>query len=180
MSCYLKRSNESPKQLANPHIAPHLQFSPETDERVVVNCFSQCKKWREDLPPELRAPMTVVHGKHYYIYEPAQLLDLSTVVPCFFYVDGGVMMAKALQLITKKRIGSDKRVLKLISEPAFDSTTFLSITVSEFFAPYPDITTRDGRKLSDHCDSVLWSEDISAGVPLTQKLTYTSPGLFSG
>lgn len=101
--------------------------------------------------PKLQAPMIVVHGKHYYMYKLAQLFDLLFSVPCFFYVECGVMKAEVLLMITAKKMGSKERVLKLITFPVFNSTTFLSPTVSKLYAPYPDINTREGHKLLDFC-----------------------------
>lgn len=146
------------KQLANPLIAPHIAFYPETDKKVTVTRFSQSQKWRQDWNRHTRTQMVDVVGRHYYIYEPTQLVDSSVVIPCFFWREDLVVKAKCLPLITSKQRGSDQWVLKMLGEPGFDSQSFQSVPVAEFFSPYLDIVTSDGVKLANLSGPVVWRE----------------------
>ncbi|EGF97180.1 uncharacterized protein MELLADRAFT_87422 [Melampsora larici-populina 98AG31] len=86
------------QELSNPETGPHIEFIPEIDRGVTVDRYSQSKKWREDLSPNLRVPMVKVYGEHFYIYEPCQLEDSRVVVPIFFYKDNTIIRAKCLEV----------------------------------------------------------------------------------
>lgn len=124
----------------------------------MVDRFSQCKKWREGLDRGLRAPMVVTGGQHFYLYEPAQLYNMQTVVPCFFYSDGSVMKAKCLRLTVSQATRSKHLVLKIPQEPLFQSPTFMTIPISDFLACFVTMRVGEGVQVANHCASALWRE----------------------
>lgn len=77
-------------------ISHYLAYFPKSDKGVVIDCFAQSKKWCEGLQVDHRVQMVEVQSRHYYIYEPVQLLDFCMVVPCFFFTEAGILKAKCL------------------------------------------------------------------------------------
>ncbi|KAH9807976.1 hypothetical protein DFH28DRAFT_1088454 [Melampsora americana] len=134
------------QELSNPEVGPHLEFFPEKDERVTVDRYSQSKKWREDLPPSLRVPMVVVHGEHFFIYEPTQLEDSRVVVPVFFYKDELSIRAKCLEVVTG---GQGSHDFFIAAEPKFGSDLFLDVNVQTFATSFPQIEMWNGQKWFD-------------------------------
>lgn len=120
-----------------------MEFYPETDDGVIVDRFSQSKKWREEIPVHLRAPMVHVHDSHWYIYEPTQLSDNRLVLPVLFYKDGVTMRAKCLDISLGSTGGPD---LFVSSEPPFSSNSYLDLDVQLFSTAFPDLVLRDGRR----------------------------------
>ncbi|EGG08209.1 uncharacterized protein MELLADRAFT_84994 [Melampsora larici-populina 98AG31] len=114
------------QELSNPEVAPNIEFLPEDDKAVVVDRFSQSKKWREDLPPSLRVPMVDVDGEHFYIYEPAQLAD---------------------SLVSHGPGGSHH--FRVAPEPKFDSPTLLDVDVQTFACSFTRIELQNGNKWCD-------------------------------
>ncbi|KAG0148750.1 hypothetical protein CROQUDRAFT_692746, partial [Cronartium quercuum f. sp. fusiforme G11] len=144
------------KELSNPHTAPHLVFIPECDKDVVINRFSQSKKWRECLPRQLRSQMVPVGSQHFYIYEPVQLSDGKLVVPVYFYQSKGHVKAKCLP-ITIQHSSTDASIrLEVSKESAFDSVGALTLDVSRFSRTFDLIRYRDGTSLQEICGSQLW------------------------
>ncbi|KAH9806620.1 hypothetical protein DFH28DRAFT_1179455, partial [Melampsora americana] len=139
-------------ELSNPEVAPHLQFLPEIDEGVIVDRYSQSKKWREDLPPSLRVPMVVVGGEHFYIYEPTQLEDARVVVPVFFYRDDLAVRAKCLEIVSG---GDASQDFLIPAEPKFHSDRLLDVNVETFATSFPQIELWNGAKWSDSTNTRL-------------------------
>ncbi|KAH9810402.1 hypothetical protein DFH28DRAFT_932887 [Melampsora americana] len=131
------------QELSNPEVSPHMEFIPEKDVGVTVDRYSQSKKWREDLPQSIRAPMVVVDGQHFYIYEPAQLEDSRVVVPVFFYKDELNLRAKCLEVVPGCQGSHD---FMIAEEPKFDSNIFLDVNVQSFAASFLQIELLNGRK----------------------------------
>lgn len=131
---------------------------PESDKDVVINRFSQSKKWRELLPMENRAQMVVVRGQQYYLYEPAQLFDFRMVVPCFWFKEGDVVKAKCLTMTFGRAQSGNELVMSLPEENSFESPGFSTVDASMFKSPYLDIFLDSGEKLCDFASKVLWRE----------------------
>ncbi|KAI0701551.1 hypothetical protein C8T65DRAFT_531931, partial [Cerioporus squamosus] len=64
----------------NPCIRPHLHFYPEDSGSMLKECW-QASRWLHQLSPEIATPMVRVSSQHYFVYEPAKLVDGRTVVP---------------------------------------------------------------------------------------------------
>ncbi|KAH9824991.1 hypothetical protein DFH28DRAFT_878023 [Melampsora americana] len=143
------------QELSNPEVGPHLEFFPEKDRGVTVDRYSQCKKWREDLPPPLRVPMVVSHGEHFYVYEPTQLEDSRVVVPVFFYKDELSIHAKCLEVVAGGP-GSDS--FFIAAEPKFESDQFLDVNVQNFATSFPQIEMWNGQKWFDSPNTRLLRE----------------------
>ncbi|KAH9808465.1 hypothetical protein DFH28DRAFT_909450 [Melampsora americana] len=143
------------QELSNPEVGPHVEFLPENDKGVIVDRYSQSKKWREDLPPSLRVPMVVAHGEHFYIYEPTQLEDLRVVVPVFFYKDGLAIRAKCLEVVTG---GQGSHHFFIPAEPKFDSDQFLDVNVQTFATPFSQIELWNGQKWYESPNTQLLRE----------------------
>ncbi|KAF9257230.1 hypothetical protein L218DRAFT_800681, partial [Marasmius fiardii PR-910] len=59
-------------EMANPHMCPNLYTLPEDSPK----CFSEAwhgKRWLEEIPDNVAAPMIQLGTKDYYIFEPAAL-----------------------------------------------------------------------------------------------------------
>ncbi|KAH9809142.1 hypothetical protein DFH28DRAFT_1036566 [Melampsora americana] len=140
------------QELSNPEVVPYLEFLPENDQGVTVDRYSQSKKWREDLPPNLRVPMVDVYGEHFYIYEPAQLEDSRVVVPVFFYKDNSTVRAKCLEVLPGLQGRGD---FLIPAEPKFDSELYLDLNVEMFANSFTNIELRDGRKWCESNDTLL-------------------------
>lgn len=119
---------------------------------MTVNRFSQSKKWREGLTAELRVPMVNVGGEHFYVYEPAQLLDMSMVVPVFFYRHGSDLRARCLRAT---QAGPLSQSLLIPPEPDFHSSDLLDINVNCLAASFPRIQWADGQLWSSCPNSQL-------------------------
>lgn len=129
-----------------------MQFWPESDLAVTVNRFSQSKKWRESLPADLRVPMVHVDGQHFYVYEPAQLQDMSIVVPVFFYRDVSGLRARCLRATEAPLFCSS---LLIPPEPDFHSSDFLDVNIHSLAASFPRIQQADGQMWASSPNSKL-------------------------
>ncbi|KAH9810721.1 hypothetical protein DFH28DRAFT_488008 [Melampsora americana] len=134
------------QELSNPEVCQNIGFLPEIDKSVEVNRFSQSKKWREELQPTLRVPMVEVDGEHFYIYEPAQLVDSVVVLPVFFYKDQVSVRAKCLKVVADPQGGPNFCVA---AEPKFDSEIFLDVDVQTFACSFARIELQNGLKWRD-------------------------------
>lgn len=100
--------------------------------------------------------MTQLGSKHFYIYEPVQLLEGDVVVPVFFFQHNQIMKAKCLKLHTRdEREGVELR-MEIEEELEFDSEEYLTIDVADFVHVYKEIKLQDGRFLSDVVVPEIW------------------------
>ncbi|KAH9815307.1 hypothetical protein DFH28DRAFT_969339 [Melampsora americana] len=143
------------QELSNPEVCHNIGFLPEIDKSVEVNRFSQSKKWREELQPSLRVPMVEVDGEHFYVYEPAQLVDSLVVLPIFFYKDQVGVRAKCLKVVADPH-GSPN--FCVAAEPKFDSEIFLDVDVQTFACSFTRIELQNGLKWSDSPSTELMQE----------------------
>jgi hypothetical protein len=82
------------QELANPLVAPNVQFYPEESNGCDVFKLSQSEKWLKHLPKAFRPQMCTNNDQHFYIFEPLQTFTNLIVVPIFFYTDQTELVAK--------------------------------------------------------------------------------------
>lgn len=116
-----------------------LDFYPIESDGFYVYKFSQSVKWREELPEDIRVQMVVVLGKHFYIYEPTQLLDGSLVIPIFFYSAHGELYAKCIRPCTSGVVSKDNVKLLIPNHLPYRSEHLLSVKCSDFNRIYSEI-----------------------------------------
>ncbi|PLW06567.1 hypothetical protein PCANC_26024 [Puccinia coronata f. sp. avenae] len=153
------------QDLSNPLVAKHIDFYPEMTNGLDIYKFSQSKKWLQDLLPAHRAPMCEVKGKHFYLFEPVQLLSAAVVIPLFFYQHDDQLFAKCLQ-IQRNHICQMPNKIK-ITIPAsleFQDPQLSTIPVNQFDCDYSEIRMDDSRKLMDSCDGVIYESSGSKEV----------------
>ncbi|PLW21190.1 hypothetical protein PCANC_05445 [Puccinia coronata f. sp. avenae] len=153
------------QDLSNPLVAKHIDFYPEMTNGLDIYKFSQSKKWLQDLLPAHRAPMCEVKGKHFYLFEPVQLLSAAVVIPLFFYQHDGQLFAKCLQ-IQRNHICQMPNKIK-ITIPAsleFQDPQLSTIPVNQFDCDYSEIRMDDWRKFMDSCDGVIYESSGSKEV----------------
>ncbi|OAV84762.1 hypothetical protein PTTG_11544, partial [Puccinia triticina 1-1 BBBD Race 1] len=85
-------------ELANPLVGKHLEFYPELTNGLNISKFSQSGKWVGGLARAHRPQMFEANGKHFYIYEPAQLKSLAVVIPIFIVNYQSALHVKCIQL----------------------------------------------------------------------------------
>ncbi|KNZ61745.1 hypothetical protein VP01_1362g3 [Puccinia sorghi] len=116
-----------------------LDFYPIESDGFYVYKFSQSVKWREELPEDIRVQMVVVLGKHFYIYEPTQLLDGSLVIPIFFYSAHGELYAKCIRPRTSGVVSKDNVKLLIPNHLPYRSEHLFSVKCSDFNRIYSEI-----------------------------------------
>ncbi|KAI8444648.1 hypothetical protein BY996DRAFT_6425526 [Phakopsora pachyrhizi] len=128
--------------------------------------LAQSEKWLHQYPRNLQAQMISVGGKHYYIYEPVQLIDGNVVVPVFFYTKGGKIYAKACKLNVS--IDSSEYVnISICWNLDFFSPDTTEIFEEDFWRPYNEICFSDRILLATKCKNIL-HEITSEGTEIIQ------------
>jgi hypothetical protein len=84
------------QELGNSYVINNLEFFPHQSEGAIVDSLCQSFKWREGLPRQYRVQMVVANEKHFYIYEPVQLVTGKVVVPLFFYKCKNEVLSKCI------------------------------------------------------------------------------------
>ncbi|KAA1120083.1 hypothetical protein PGT21_037132 [Puccinia graminis f. sp. tritici] len=145
------------QELSNPLVTRHLEFYPEWCEGVNVNKFSQSTKWLADLAPEHRPQMCEVRGKHYYIYEPVQLISNDVVIPIFFFNYKSSLHAKCFKL-KHEHINSHNNHIKITipSDLKFDHPELSIIPVAQFKLIYSSIRLGNGKLLWEECGRKIY------------------------
>ena len=143
--------------MANPQVYSKLEFYPIDPEGLDVYKLSQSKKWREELPVEICVQMVAISGKHFYIYEPTQLLNGTLVVPIFFYSFRGELYAKCIRPQTTGNL-SQRNMKLLIPHPLpYYSDHLVSVRCSDFSLIYSEII-RNGLPVAELFHNSLWGE----------------------
>lgn len=137
------------QELVNPHVRRHLVTIPELATKTSINRFSQSKRWRETLEPELRVQMVEKGKTHFYIYEVVELESGLKVVPCYFYQTEDGVMAKCLRPSIKPILEIEQFEIKIPCEPAFDSPDFDTIPIEKFGKTFSEIHKKEGVYLKD-------------------------------
>lgn len=95
--------------------------------------------------------MIDLKGKHFYLFEPVQLVDSKLVVPMHFYQNKAVVRAKCLPLtissVQRSENSPTSLKLSIPMEPPFDSSDFMDLEVNVFAIPGTEIEFEDGTKL---------------------------------
>jgi hypothetical protein len=78
--------------------------------------------------------MVVVHKKHYYIYEPCQLVSGTLVIPIFFYQQSGKLYAKRVKPETEGLPHEENFKMIIPHNLNYKSSRLLSINCEEEFA----------------------------------------------
>ncbi|PLW36848.1 hypothetical protein PCASD_15262 [Puccinia coronata f. sp. avenae] len=90
--------------LATPLISKHLDFYPELTNEGDIYKFSQSQKWLKGLLPAHRPQMCEVNKKHFFIFEPLQLLSSAVVIPVFLFTCGSLLCARVLEVNETNKI----------------------------------------------------------------------------
>ncbi|EHS64486.1 uncharacterized protein PGTG_20949 [Puccinia graminis f. sp. tritici CRL 75-36-700-3] len=148
------------QDLGNPLVSRHLEFYPDHTEGQNVSRFSQSLKWLQHMAPENRAQMCDINDKHFYIFEPVQLLTKEVVVPIFIYMYRWRLHAKCIEIgadhVTE--LGEQTRIT-IPSSVAFDDPCLIAYDVQEFDLTYSEIRFGDGRLLTDACKGYIYDSD---------------------
>ncbi|CAH7668997.1 hypothetical protein BY996DRAFT_4572650, partial [Phakopsora pachyrhizi] len=72
------------QELGNPLVSKNLEFYPEDSCGGNIYKLSQSIKWLHQFHRDFQAQMIIKGGKHYYIYEPAQISNGNVVLPIYF------------------------------------------------------------------------------------------------
>ncbi|KAI8456151.1 hypothetical protein BY996DRAFT_4636597 [Phakopsora pachyrhizi] len=154
------------QELGNPLVSKCVEFYPELSNGKNIYKLAQSEKWLHQYPRNLRAQMISVGGKHYYIYEPVQLIDGNVVVPVFFYTKGGKIYAKACKLNVS--IDSSEYVnISICWNLDFFSPDTTEIFEEDFWRPYNEILFSDRILLATKCRNIL-HEITSEGTEIIQ------------
>jgi hypothetical protein len=92
-------------------------------------------------------------GKHFYIFEPAQLQSLDVVIPLFIFTYEGTLHTKCIRL-TPEHISHDGDVLKITIPGGlgFYDERLSLVPVSDFVGLYSSITwSENGKLLMEEC-----------------------------
>ncbi|EHS64758.1 uncharacterized protein PGTG_22477 [Puccinia graminis f. sp. tritici CRL 75-36-700-3] len=155
--------------LGNPLVSPHLEFYPDNTEGQNVSRFSQSLKWLQYMAPEDRAQMCDVNDKHFYIFEPVQLLTKEVVVPIFLYMYHWRLHAKCIEIgadhVTE--LGEQTRIT-IPSSLAFDDHRLTAWDIREFDLTYSEIRMGDGILLTEACGGSIYDSDglVDREIPL--------------
>ncbi|KAA1111794.1 hypothetical protein PGT21_012546 [Puccinia graminis f. sp. tritici] len=147
------------QDLGNPLVSPHLEFYPDHTEGRNVSRFSQSLKWLQHMAPENRAQMCNINDKHFYIFEPVQLLTKEVVVPIFIYMYQWRLHAKCVEIGTDHVTEvKDQARITIPSSVAFDDPRLIVCDVQEFDLIYSEIRMGDGRLLTEACQGYIYGK----------------------
>ncbi|KAA1082180.1 hypothetical protein PGTUg99_025472 [Puccinia graminis f. sp. tritici] len=144
------------QELSNPYVHPHLDFYPEECHGLDIYKTSQCSKWLKGLAPDLRVQMATNKDKHFYVFEPAQLISGEIVVPVFFYTEASEVYAKCAFPQMVAIPGQSTMMLQIPAELAFDSANLVPIKLALFDLIYSEIDLGSDGMLSMVCSNKLW------------------------
>ncbi|EIW59026.1 uncharacterized protein TRAVEDRAFT_93301, partial [Trametes versicolor FP-101664 SS1] len=114
------------QEMANPQVRPHLRFLPEDAGKHLSEAW-QGTRWRDELDPNLAAPMVRVRGTDFFVHEPVQLRDGSVCMPYRWFRRNEETYAKAWGM-ARTADGTGYIVLKHVS---FD------VNARELLSPFP-------------------------------------------
>ncbi|EFP77823.2 uncharacterized protein PGTG_03779 [Puccinia graminis f. sp. tritici CRL 75-36-700-3] len=140
------------QELGNPLVTRHLEFYPEWCDGVNISKFSQSTKWLAGLSPQNRPQMCEVKGKHYYIYEPVQLISNDVVIPIFFFNYKSSLHAKCFKLKHEHINSHNNRLtITIPSDLVFEHPELSIIPVEDFKLIYSSIRLGNGKLLWEQC-----------------------------
>ncbi|OAV97306.1 hypothetical protein PTTG_26120 [Puccinia triticina 1-1 BBBD Race 1] len=166
--CYSLSSKKILSQdLANPQVSKHLDYYPEWTNGLMISKFSQSGKWLTGLSRAQRPQMCDVKGKHFYIYEPVQLISRAVVIPIFLFNYQSELHAKCWEVhddqvsnITSTIDGktSTHLKIKLPMHLEFHDPRLSSVATKNFNIDYSHIRWEDGRYLDEACAGKLYGK----------------------
>jgi hypothetical protein len=138
-------------------VSNHLVFYPEFTDGLNICSFAQSSKWLSGLSPEHRAQMCEVEGKHYYIYEPVQLVSNEVVIPIFFFKYKSTLHAKCLEIQSHHINSHNNRItITIPSDLGFDHGDLSTISVKQFKRDYSSIRMGNGKLLWELCGGKIF------------------------
>ncbi|PLW50549.1 hypothetical protein PCASD_01396 [Puccinia coronata f. sp. avenae] len=140
------------KELANPHVAPFIDFYPEDPQGRDQFKLSQSQKWL-DLPSTIQPQMCINNTKHFYVFEPVQTSSNLIVVPLFFYTLNSELCAKCI-------IPTIQNPFQLVIPGSihFGDPQLVVIKVKDFSEEYTSIKMNH-QLLSTLCKDELFEHD---------------------
>ncbi|KAI9602047.1 hypothetical protein KEM48_000993 [Puccinia striiformis f. sp. tritici PST-130] len=144
------------KEIANPLVAPHIDFYPEDSQGKNQFKLSQSKKWLE-LPRDYRPQMCVNNTRHFFIFEPVELFSKQILVPIYLYKFENKTHSKCVAP-TLRRTNSGKHEMRIPANIGFDDPRLVTIKAKEFNVEYSKIQI-NGRLLSSICDGHMYEVD---------------------
>ncbi|POW04026.1 hypothetical protein PSTT_10725 [Puccinia striiformis] len=125
------------KEIANPLVAPHIDFYPEDSQGKNQFKLSQSKKWLE-LPRDYRPQMCVNNTRHFFIFEPVELFSKQILVPIYLYKFENKTHSKCVAP-TLRRTNSGKHEMRIPANIGFDDPRLVTIKAKEFNVEYSKI-----------------------------------------
>ncbi|KAA1114227.1 hypothetical protein PGT21_001097 [Puccinia graminis f. sp. tritici] len=122
-------------ELANPLVAPHIEFYPEDCHGRDVFKLSQSQKWLKHLPKGMRPQMCTNNDQHFYIFEPLQTFAKLIVIPLFFYTNQSQLYSKCY---LPDIVHPNPELVQFFIPPniSFDDTNLHTIQVTQFENDY--------------------------------------------
>ncbi|PLW52727.1 hypothetical protein PCANC_16005 [Puccinia coronata f. sp. avenae] len=152
----LNPENLIARDLATPLISKHLDFYPVLTNEGDIYKFSQSQKWLKGLAPAHRPQMCEVNKKHFFIFEPLQLLSSAVVIPVFFFTCGSLLCARVLEVNETNTIREGNHVKITIPQHLeFDDPRLQSMEVTKFDQIFLEILMSDCTRLVDACNHCL-------------------------
>lgn len=127
------------QELANPYVYKYLTFIPELPTSTKIDRFSQCRKWRELLDPDMRVQMVSINRYHFYLFEPVQLHSKELVIPQFFYQQESSLYAKCCLATVVWPPGQQQPRIEFPGVQSFNSELLKSVPCSSFWRVWNDI-----------------------------------------
>ncbi|OAV91637.1 hypothetical protein PTTG_27904 [Puccinia triticina 1-1 BBBD Race 1] len=164
--CYTLSSQKIISQeLANPLVARHMEYYPESTDGLMITKFSQSRKWLTGMSQDHRPQMCQVKDKDFYIFEPVELQSKQLVIPLFFFTQAGVLHARCWDVardgvgfLTVNNIQTDTLKIELPFGLQFHDNWLQSISAEQFCLSYKEIQWTDGRTLVDACAGALYGK----------------------
>ncbi|PLW43381.1 hypothetical protein PCANC_13229 [Puccinia coronata f. sp. avenae] len=136
-------------------ISNHLEYFPEMTSRQ-VHKFLQSQKWLKYLLPAHQPQMCEVNKKHFFIFEPVQLLSKAVVIPIFLFMYNSQLTSRVLEINCSNMFEDGDGVKIIIPKHIdFDNLMLTSIDVACFHRDYSEILLANGRRLYNACNHRL-------------------------
>ncbi|KAI9627287.1 hypothetical protein KEM48_009913 [Puccinia striiformis f. sp. tritici PST-130] len=148
------------QDLANPLVSKHIDFYPENSNGKNIYKFSQSLKWLQGMDPKYRTQMCEVDGKHFYIFEPVQLISKAVVVPIYLYMCEATKFSKCL-VIERHHMATTKELstIRIPANLAFDDPQLCEVNVEEFDLIYSEFFLGDGQALTVASNGIMYEHD---------------------
>lgn len=147
------------QELSNPLVRKHLDLYPELTYGKDVYKFSQSFKWLAGLSRAHRPQMVDVKGKHFYIYEPVQLISKKVVIPIYFFKYNHSLHSMCI-LIDDTRISCNGNQIKITIPDRlhFSHSDLKMFDINDFKYIWSEILLGNGKLLWKECGSKIYGE----------------------